>query len=62
MAKKHYVICEDKCMIEAMSKDEMHETFADKKGLEALPKITYGTQLPPDSEGKEGDIFLLLEE
>lgn len=36
----------------------------DNKCLEELniPNISYGTELPADSEGEEGDIFLLIDE
>lgn len=29
---------------------------------EAVPEITSGTTLPQNSEGKDGDVFILLDE
>lgn len=61
MAKNHekvYAICENKCMEETMTKDQIEEEFA------AIPTIRTGSTLPTDTEAAshaEGDIFLLIE-
>ena len=63
MEKKNYAVREDKCLIETMSKEEAQNIIASeiKKTTDELPKITSGTQVPPNSSGKDGDVFLLLE-
>lgn len=40
----------------------MQYSVKENKCLVETSKIRYGTVLPTDEEGEEGDIFLLLEE
>lgn len=42
-----YVIKDNKCLQELQ---------------DAVPEITSGVMLPADTEGKEGDVFILLED
>lgn len=42
-----YVIKDNKCLQELQ---------------DAVPEITSGTTLPQNTEGKEGDVFILLED
>lgn len=53
---KYYVVCEDKCFIEAYSASEIDEMQEAKQN-----KVLYGTAEPTTDIGSDGDVYIMIE-
>ena len=58
-----YGFCDAKCKYELYTKEEIDENFISKEEVDEImaTPITSGTTTPSNTEGNDGDVYLMYE-